>query len=169
MKQLALINPEQVTEDEATNYAIRKAARAIVLDDNNSIALLHVSKHNYYKLPGGGVEGSEDFSIALQRECLEEIGTEVEIIDDIGLIVEYRKIFVLKQISYCYLAKVKGGKKAPNYTEKELDEGFEPVWLPYDKALESLKQSKTTLVEASAYIVPRDIAFLKAAENSIKI
>ena len=165
MKQLVLINPENVSENEVATYPVREAARAIVFDENNLIALLHVSKEKYYKLPGGGIEQSEDKKIALERECLEEIGSHVEIIDGIGIIVEYRKIFHLKQISYCYLARVKGEKGKPNFTEEELENGFEQVWLPYDKALELLSNNIATNVEGRDYIVPRDIIFLTSAKN----
>lgn len=80
MKQLALINPENSTEEEVKTYQVREAARAIVLDENNMIALLHVSRDGYYKLPGGGIEDSEDPVDALKRECREEIGCEIEVI-----------------------------------------------------------------------------------------
>lgn len=168
MKQLALINPENVSENEANTYLIREAARAIVLDENNMIALLHVAKKKYYKLPGGGIEQSEDKKIALERECLEEIGSNIALIDEIGIIIEYRKIFQLKQTSYCYLANIKGEKGTPNFTKEEIDNGFEQVWLPYDKALELISNNITTNVEGRDYIVPRDVTFLKAAKDHIQ-
>jgi len=39
-----------------SDYRMRKAARAAVFDHEGNLALLHVSKHHYYKLPGGGIE-----------------------------------------------------------------------------------------------------------------
>ncbi|MEK7608220.1 MAG: NUDIX domain-containing protein [Patescibacteria group bacterium] len=163
MQELKLINPENASEEEVKTYRAREAARAIVIDEDEMIALLHVSKEGYYKLPGGGIEESEDRLMALKRECQEEIGSEVEIIEEIGSIVEYRKIFKLKQISYCYLAKVKGAKGYPNFTEGELENGFEQIWLPYEKALEVVANSKANNIEGSAYIVPRDTIFLETA------
>jgi hypothetical protein len=53
MKQLKLINPENVSEEEVKNYSTREAGRAVVFNENKNIALLYVSKENYYKLPGG--------------------------------------------------------------------------------------------------------------------
>jgi hypothetical protein len=50
MKQLAIINPEHVSEEEVKTYATREAARAIVIDAEGKIALLHVSNKGYYKL-----------------------------------------------------------------------------------------------------------------------
>jgi len=165
MKQLKLINPENVSEEEIKKYLVREAGRAVVVDEDKKIALLHVSKENYYKLPGGGIEEGEDKMSALKRECLEEIGCNVEVINEIGSIVEYRKIFNLKQTSYCYLAKVKGQKGMPDFTEKERNKGFEQIWLSYDEALKALIESKATSIKGNAYIVSRDTTFLKEARK----
>jgi len=72
MKQLKLINPENVSEEEIKKYLVREVGRAVVVDEDKKIALLYVSKENYYKLPGGGIEEGEDKISALKRECLED-------------------------------------------------------------------------------------------------
>ncbi|OGC87492.1 hypothetical protein A3C20_02490 [Candidatus Kaiserbacteria bacterium RIFCSPHIGHO2_02_FULL_55_25] len=165
MKQILLLNPENVSEAEAATYPIREAARAIVVDDEGKIALLHVTKKNYYKLPGGGLDAGEDQAVALQRECMEEIGCEVDVLGEVGSIIEYRKIFTLKQISYCYFAKVKGQKGNPNFTGDEVTDGFELVWFSYEDAMRALVECEATDFEGSGYIVPRDIALLKEAKS----
>jgi 8-oxo-dGTP pyrophosphatase MutT (NUDIX family) len=165
MENLKLINPENVSEEEVKNYKVREAVRAIVFDEDGKIALLHVTKENYYKLPGGGIEDNEDKMKALERECLEEIGCNIEVINEIGFIIEYRRIFNLKQTSYCYLAKIKGLKGIPDFTDDEKKDGFEQVWLSYSEALQALIKSKAISIEGNAYIVPRDITFLKKAEK----
>ena len=91
MDVIKLINVENVSEEEAAKYKTREAARAIVFDDDNLIALLHATKNFYYKLPGGGIEAGETKEDALKRECKEEIGCNVEIIKELGSTVEYRK------------------------------------------------------------------------------
>ena len=165
MKFLKLINPENVSEDEVKKYRVREAGRAVVVDEDKKIALLYVAKENYYKLPGGGIEDGEDKMSALKRECLEEIGCNVEVINEIGVIVQYIKIFNLKQTSYCYLAKVKGQKGMPDFTENEKKKGFKQVWLSYDEAFKALTESKATSIKGSAYIIPRDTTFLKEARK----
>lgn len=168
MKQLKLINPENVSEEEVKNYPVREAGRAVVFDEDGKVALLFVAKENYYKLPGGGIEGGEDKMTALQRECQEEIGCDVEVLNEIGFIVEYRKIHTLKQTNYCYLAKVKGEKGTPDYTDDEKENGFKQVWLPYEEALKTITETKANNIEGGSYIVPRDTAFLKEAKNYLK-
>lgn len=163
MQHLLTLNPENVSEEEIQNYSIREASRAIVVDENKNIALLNVSKHGYYKLPGGGIEYGESRLEALQRECIEETGCNITILEEIGSIIEYRKIFELKQTSYCYLVGVKGNKAIPSFTQGELDDSFKLEWLSYEKALANLNQNLTTDFEGKEYIVPRDATFLKKA------
>ncbi len=159
MKHITLINLESASDKEVQNYRIRNAVRAVVLDKDGHIALLHASKNTYYKLPGGGVEKGEDFEEALRRECREEIGCEIEITGELGLIVEYRKEGALKQTSYCYLAKVAGEKGYSDLTQSEIDEGFEIVWLTLEEAVKKLTESRP-LRYGGDYMVARDLAFL---------
>lgn len=163
MKELHILNPEHTTEEERKGYRLRKAARAVVVDEAGNIALLHVGVSNYYKLPGGGLEDSEDPLTALRRECLEEIGCEVEVIGEIGSILEFRKSFSLTQTSFCYFAKLRGKKGKPSFTAEEVQNGFSVVWLPYPEVLTALRETLAIDLEGSAYIVPRDTLFVKAA------
>ncbi len=168
MKLLKTINPQNATPEEFNKYAKREASRAIVIDEDNNIAILHVTNEKYYKLPGGGIENDEDKEFALKRECLEEIGCEIEIVDEIGSIVEHRKMFKLNQTSYCYLARIKGEKGSPQFTQEELDEGFEQLWVPYEQALALVSNNIAPGLEGHSYIVPRDAFFLKEAEEKLK-
>ena len=68
---------------EAIIPPIRNAARAVILQDNN---ILLLRKDGYaqgerFALPGGGQDLGETLEQALYRECMEEIGTRVEICD----------------------------------------------------------------------------------------
>lgn len=167
MKQLALINPRNLSEKdtENENYAIREAARAIVIDENNLVALLHVSRDSYYKLPGGGIDEGEDRIVGLKRECLEEIGCNVEVTNEIGSTLEYWQEDKERQTSYCYLAKVIGEKGLPKFTESENIRGFIPIWLPYEEAIEKIRNCKPTDYEGD-YIIPRDLLFLEEAKKT---
>jgi len=163
MKQLLLLNPEHATEGEFAGYQVREAARAVVLDAAKNVALLRVANKNYYKLPGGGIEAGEDRIAALQRECLEEIGCNVDVVREVGSVVEHRKMFGIKQISYCYVAKVKGEKGTPALTPEEKAAGFQPVWLPYEEALRLMSTSGAAGYEGKEYMVPRDTLLLREA------
>ena len=162
MKQIKLVNLEAVTEEEAAEYSRREAARAIVFDENNSIALLHATKNGYFKLPGGGIEKGEDTMTALKRECREEIGCDIEVIKELGVIREYRKKYKLNQISYCFIAKVIGSKGIPHLMEDEIAEGFEVVWMPIAEAKTKVAQGLQDMYEAP-YMISRDLAFIEEA------
>jgi len=75
----------------------RKAVRAIVFDGSGKMALLHVAKHGYHKLPGGGSEEGEDNAMTLRRECIEEIGCAINVGDRIGWVLEYQEKGTLRQ------------------------------------------------------------------------
>lgn len=158
-----LLNPENATPTEVQAYQIRHAARGIVTDEQGNIALLHVQKHGYYKLPGGGVDEGETPAQAFARECLEEIGCKVIIQKELGTVTEYRKMYQLQQISKAYLAQLQGPKGSPNFTESEKSNQFSILWLNPSQAFQLLSTCKTTHPEAIRYILPRDTHILSKA------
>ena len=146
-------------------YKERKASRAIVYDTDKNVALLHASKKSYHKLPGGGIEEEEDIHEALRRETLEEIGCDVTNIRNLGIIEEYRNDFLLHQVSYCFIADLLGEKGANHLEEDEIADGFEPVWLPLQSAIEILEGESSVGDYEGKFIRLRDLTFLKEARN----
>lgn len=148
------------------SYNIRKASRGVVLNEQNQVAILHVTKKNYHKLPGGGLEGSETLYDALNREVLEEIGAKIKIINDIGLIIEYRNQFNQLQFSYCYLAKVVGEIKQPSFTSHEQKHGFVRKWVTLDEAIKTLSNDQPADY-MGGFIQKRDLAYLLKAKEML--
>jgi 8-oxo-dGTP diphosphatase len=66
MSSTAVIGPSKVigTKSEGVKYVDRSAVRVIIESDNSEITIIHVTKGNYYKLPGGGVEADEGHVLA---------------------------------------------------------------------------------------------------------
>ncbi len=59
---------------------VRTAAKAIIMRDGKLLAIkCQGSEDVFYILPGGGQEPGEDLITCLRRECLEEIGVDVEV------------------------------------------------------------------------------------------
>ncbi len=144
MQILRIINPDKVSDEVAHTYKPRSASRGVVFDSNNKVAILHVSKYQYYKLPGGGIEEGEDRIAAFRRECMEEIGSDVEVISEVGKIIEYRAGYSVIQTSYCYIGKIVGDRKETTLTEREMTQGFEqPVWVDITEALKLVSGSAT--------------------------
>lgn len=172
MKTLREIRHSEIVPGAAdknpVNFSERYAARAIVADKNGRIALLHVGKYNYHKLPGGGVEPGENIERALERELLEEVGCQAEVTGELGEIIEYRDEWNQKQTSYCYLARQIGEAGQPDFTEKELSEGFAAVWT--ENVTDAIQLLEQDIPEdyGGKFIVTRDLTFLKAAHRTPK-
>ncbi len=161
MKLIATLNPENATEKETANFKERTAIRGVVFDSDNKIGVLYVGKQKYHKLPGGGSEGRETDYDTLKRECLEELGCNIEITGEIGKVIECRKIFNMKQTAICYLAKVVGEKGKPFFTQEEKNNEFEVKWLSIEETISLLDSDKPLNDEGRLYIVPREKLFLK--------
>ena len=96
---------------------------------------------------------------------LEEIGCEIEIISEVGQILEYRNQSKLKQTSYCFLAKQIGQQKKPDFTEHELADGFEMVWVKdIDEAIAICSQ-ELILDYGFMFMKKRDLILLQAAKE----
>jgi len=165
MKNLKIIKDEDLglNNPAPAVYKERVASRAIVFDKEGNIALLHATKKNYHKLPGGGVEEGEDIISALKREVLEETGCSIENIRELGAIEEYRNKFELHQISYCFLADLAGDKGIPNLEEGEIADGFEPVWITMQDAIKTLESEANIEDYQGKFIQVRDLVFLRKA------
>ena len=150
----------------------RSAARAILFK-NNKIALLHVTKDGYHKLPGGGVEKGETIEDALFREILEETGCRVKITGEVGKIIEKRtnlgilnKRFGVLQTSYCYIAKVIS-QGEPDLDDGEKEAGYKLEWTDLDSAIDLIKNEKPAIYEGK-FIIKRDVEFIKTAAEIVK-
>ena len=59
-----------------THTYTRDSARSIIIRDGK-VAMIHSLKYDYYKFPGGGIEGGENPVEAMIRETREEAGLVV--------------------------------------------------------------------------------------------
>lgn len=125
-----------INEIEMKEPKIRLASRGIVLDKEGKIALQNKTKKNEFKLIGGGMENSENPEEAFKREVLEETGCEIEIIEELGIIEEYRSIKNFRQTSYIFVSKVTKDIHRLGLTKKEENEGAALLWVNPKEALE---------------------------------
>lgn len=105
-------------EPEPVNYIDRPTVKGVVFNSDNKIAMLSNIK-GYSLFPGGGVEEGETKEEALIRECVEEIGCEVEIISEIGMATQFRAKDKRKFDTYFFTAKVKGETSKPTTTQED--------------------------------------------------
>lgn len=119
----------------------RTAVRAIIIEEEK--ILMVRSELGYYKLPGGGVEEGESFTEALVREVEEETGyLNCNVMEELGTVSELRPDYSAAD-SYFYMDshhflcelsnKVKTAQTLIGY---ELEEGYTPVWVSIQKAID---------------------------------
>lgn len=120
---------------------IRPSARSIIIRDKK-IAMVHSIKYNYYKFPGGGIEGDESKENALVRETLEEAGLVIipETINEYGYVhrvqkSEYMDADYFIQENYYYLCSAEEGIISQKLDDYESDEGFTLEFISPDKAI----------------------------------
>ncbi len=172
MKLILELNGNDVglpySESYTTPYILRKTALAVLFNNAGKIALLDVSNDKYHKLPGGGLEAGEDVITALRRECLEEVGSHIEITDEIGLTIEYKNEKGFLQISYCYIAQSVGGLVSPQYEDGELEDGFHLIWVDIDEAITLISQDSSA-TSSGKFICKRDLEILKEAKQVMRV
>ncbi len=73
--------------DHCTRNFVRNSARSIIIS-GKKIAMIHSLKYDYYKFPGGGIEGEESPIVAMIRETREDAGLAVkpETVKEFGLV-----------------------------------------------------------------------------------
>lgn len=78
--------------DDCTRIFVRNSARSIIIR-GKKVAMIHSLKYDYYKFPGGGIEGDESPVSAMIRETREEAGLVVksETIKEYGYVHRIQK------------------------------------------------------------------------------
>jgi len=165
MKLLAEITGKSLGLDVGSEkfdspYKLRKSARVILINSEGKMATQHLQTYDYHKLPGGGIEEGEEVIDALKREVLEEVGCDCEIMQEIGVTIQYMNKYNLIHISYCYAAQVVGEIGLPKLEEGEIEEGQVTMWLEPNQALEIMKSESPKKFEGH-FILKREISFLE--------
>lgn len=168
MDDTVVLNFENVTNEEIETFRQRFAARCVVVDSNNDVALLHSIKHNFYMLPGGKIEEGETPEQAGIRECKEEIGCDVKIIIPLGKTVEHRKELLQSNTSFGFLMQQAGEKIIPVPQGDEADLEAVVEWHSFDSAISFIRNriGGDNLVEQQ--VVMRDAVFIEKAKEYFK-
>lgn len=119
----------------------RDAVRAIILR-KGKILLVFSEESKEFKFPGGGVGDLEGREGALRREVMEEVGKEINSINEsLGYvdqiyndIYDERKYFFLR--SYYYFCEVSDSNFDQNLDVYEQNLKFTPKWVTVDEAIE---------------------------------
>lgn len=172
-----IITDEDVGESirPLNNPLTRFAARGIIVNEDNQIALLNKVYKNEYKLPGGGIENDETPEEAFLRETLEETGCQIRIMNKLGVIEEHKSKNNFKQISHVFLGKVVKDFGYLSLTEKEKNEGAKLIWVCLEEALSLIIDSYHHIIGSpyesiyqSKFIVFRDLKIIEFYKKLIE-
>ena len=162
-------NSTESTYEDFESFKEKSAARVVLLDELDRVAILHVSKHGYYKVPGGGVEAGENIQDAAKRETLEEAGANCKIIQDLGeTVVTYLPDWKLKDVSHGFIARIVGKQNSPEFEEWEQERGFELIWVEnLNAAIDLFEENEVSDADQKS-LQERDLGFLKLAKKFLE-
>lgn len=153
---------------DVSQFKVRTAARGVLVRED-TIALINITKNNYHKLPGGGIEPGETPKEGFVREIKEETGADCEILDEAGITIEYRNEHKLLQISYVFFAKVAGVPGEVKFEQAEIDEGATLEWIPKNEIQNILNNDDPNSEYEDKFIHKRDLAILEYYKDKIKV
>lgn len=124
--------------------------RAIIIKDEKLLTIKRSKKDLvYFVFPGGGVEQGEDLETAMKRECKEELGVDIEIIENFtSKRFDRGDVEQLEHFYFCNI--VFGGLGTGDGPEYDTNSGYEGIrnieWLPIDDLLDyDLRPKEVTL------------------------
>ena len=125
----------------------RPSVRGIIVRQG-LIAMIHSLRDDYYKLPGGGIDGDETHAETLIREVHEESGLRVipESIREYGVVRRIQKgkredIFI--QENFYYFCDAEDTADAQSLDLYEAEEKFTPEWVTPQHAVGTNRRALT--------------------------
>ena len=149
----------------------RVVVRAVVVDDggnyyfNRAVRDDIFGKGTIIETAGGGVETGEELESAIRRELREELGAEVEILGEIGVVSDYYNLIHRHNINHFYLCRaVSFGE--PRMTEDEIHTfHLSTLKLSYEEAVTEYERCRNCPL--GRVIAPRELPILKRAKEML--
>lgn len=117
--------------DEDKQYTKRPGAYGVIENDNNLIAIVK-TKTGYF-LPGGGIENAESLVECLKRECLEEIGCEISVLENFAQGNYYfystTSNINMESIGYFFTCQI------DKFLDVVIEDDHELIWLDTEEAI----------------------------------
>ena len=163
----------ELIDDQYENLGhdhVRKIVRGIVYNDKKEVALIHIKgddifgHRDYLETPGGGVEEGEELISALRRELREELGAEVDDIQEIGEVKDFYNLIKRKNDQFyfmCHLVSL--GNYHRTDEEKRLFDSIR--WLPIDDAISEIENTKRT--KLSTLVIRRELPILLICKDKL--
>jgi len=130
------------TDVLCNSFDLRRSVRAILSNEKGEIAIMNNKNFDWFCLPGGTMEAGDEREQTLRRECLEEAGAQIEILDKLGFIIEQRNRQGRIRLNYYFIAKVVGELQEPSREADEIESGMTLEFHSLDKAIEISRNAK---------------------------
>ncbi len=161
-------NKEIITVSE---WSLRKTVKIIIQNKEGKIAMVTNPVHNFFLLPGGGIEGEENVLVAADRESREE--ALCSIIDPIifGITEEFRARDQKRYETTGVFAHEGVPDTTDTRTEDEKKNNLTVVWLSPEEVEEKLASQETLLKAGkvefynTAFNIARDHILFKTARE----
>lgn len=161
-KEVGIPNPKEKSD----RLRIRRTVRAIAFNKEGMMPLLYFEKTRFHTLPGGSFESDEGLTKGLRREFKEEVGSDVSVTDEVGVIVSLEFCSDTIQINYCFLGEVGMGCGNVEYSEEEKAQKPTIKWVTLDEAIRLLK-SDQPVNDTGRFCSSRDLQFCSEARTLI--
>ncbi|MBK5215367.1 MAG: NUDIX hydrolase [Candidatus Pacebacteria bacterium] len=159
-RELAVVNTNNISKQEYDKLPKIYKSKAIIINTENKIILIHTNLKNKLNIPGGKMENGESIFEALSRECKEETGCNISIINTLGYVKLYRKDYI--SINFIFIAEKIGVQEEMSLMEDEISEGHEVVYKTMKEIIYELDSgeknykvstlAKIVLLEAQKYL-----------------
>lgn len=126
---------------------------AFILNENNELLLQQRKKSpeaGFWSIPGGRLEMFETFEEAVKREIKEEVGVDIDVIDELGICDHIIKSEQKHWVSPSFLCKITNGKPIIMEPDKHADMQWfslenlpENLTITTQNALENYKKYKS--------------------------
>lgn len=130
----------------------RDVARALIMDERGNFAIHRlagkdwIGDRNYYETPGGGVDEGETPEIAVVRECMEEVGYKVEVLEEIAIVHDYYNVIGRKNHNHYYLCKLSSDYIGKHFVSKGDILIAETLFLPLDEVISRYESQPDTML-----------------------
>ena len=149
----------------------REIVRGIVFDEEKNFYFVRIHRDDSFgkatliETSGGGVEKGEDLETAIQRELKEELGAEVEILQEIGIVSDYYNHVHRHNINHYFLCKVRsfGEKNLMPYEIRDFH--METLKLSYEEAIKEYEKCSNT--KLGRLIAQREVPVLEEVKKML--
>ena len=128
----------------------RQITRGIVVDDEGYFYFVRAERDDDFgkaviiETAGVGVEPEEDLDVAIRRELREELGVEVEVLGQIGVVSDYYNLIHRHNINHYYLCRITSfGEK--HLMQDEIEQfHLSTLKLTYEEAVQEYEKRMST-------------------------